>query len=108
MHYIDSKQEITFQQIDSAAMKIGLYGKAKQNLARKDVADPKLAFIVGNLAEFYGTGSEHNKPERVKRIKHVSQVLRNLPNKVKFTGFVESRGCTSMDHYNVHFDRESY
>lgn len=75
---------------------------------RKDVADPKLPFIVGNLAEFYGTGTEHNKPERVRRIKHVSQVLRNLPNKVNFTGFVESTGCTSMDHYNVHFDRESY
>ena len=75
---------------------------------RKDVADPKLPFIVGNLAEFYGTGYQHNKPERVIRIKHVSQVLRNLPNKVKFTGFVESTGCTSMDHYNVHFDRESY
>ncbi len=75
---------------------------------RADLKDDKLAFIVGNLAEFYGTGKDHRSPDRVKRIDHVRSVLRALPNKVANTGFVESSACSSPDHHKVHFDRKSY
>ena len=75
---------------------------------RKDLANPKLPFIVGNLAEFYGTGKDHNKPDRVKRIDKVRAVLRSLPKKVKNTGFAESTDCSSPDRHMVHFDRKSY
>jgi arylsulfatase A-like enzyme len=75
---------------------------------RKDLGDPDLPFIVGNLAEFYGTGKDHSKPDRVKRINQVRSVLRELPDKVPNTGFAESTGCSSPDHHMVHFDRKSY
>jgi len=75
---------------------------------RKDVGNDRLPFIVGNLAEFYGTDKEHNAPDRVKRIDAVREVLRALPQKVPFTGFVESTDCASPDKHMVHFDRKSY
>ncbi|WP_164123452.1 sialate O-acetylesterase [Sphingobacterium sp. xlx-130] len=75
---------------------------------RNDLGVVDLPFVVGNLAEFYGTGPDHNAPQRVLQINTVKQTLRNLPQKVKHTGFVESVGCKSIDHHNVHFDRESY
>jgi len=75
---------------------------------RKDLADDKLPFIVGNLAEFYGTSKEHSQPDRVKRIDQVRGVLRSLPKKVKNTGCAESTNCSSPDHHKVHFDRKSY
>jgi len=87
------------------------YDQKLQQLAadvRKDLKDDKLPFIVGNLAEFYGTGPGHNKPDRVKRIDKVRGVLRALPDKVKYTGFVESTDCSSPDRHMVHFDRKSY
>lgn len=75
---------------------------------RTDLNIPELPFIVGNLAEFYGTGKEHCAPQRVKQINTVKQTLHDLPLKIKYTGFVKSSGCSSIDHYNVHFDRKSY
>jgi len=75
---------------------------------RADLADGQLPFIAGNLAEFYGTGPDHNAPDRVKRIDEVRAALRALPQKVPFTGFVESTGCSSEDSNMVHFDRKSY
>jgi len=75
---------------------------------RGDIKDDKLPFIVGNLAEFYGTSKEHSQPDRVKRIDKIRGILRALPGKVRHTGFVESTGCSSPDHHNVHFDRKSY
>ncbi len=75
---------------------------------RRDLGIDKLPFIAGNLAEFYGTGPEHNAPERVKNIDKIRSVLRALPQQVKYTGFVESTGCSSFDGHNVHFNRESY
>ncbi len=75
---------------------------------RKDLGDAQLPFIVGNLAEFYGTGKDHNAPDRVARINQIKGILRSLPEKVPHTGFVESTGCTSPDHHMVHFDRKSY
>lgn len=75
---------------------------------RNDLGDAQLPFIVGNLAEFYGTGRDHNAPDRVNRIKRVKSALRAVPENIKKTGFVESTGCTSIDHHKVHFDRNSY
>ncbi len=75
---------------------------------RKDLNNDKLPFIVGNLAEFYGTGRDHNSPERVKNINKVRETLRSLPGKVNMTGFVESKDCSSADQHMVHFDRQSY
>ncbi|NKI27480.1 sialate O-acetylesterase [Arenibacter sp. 6A1] len=75
---------------------------------RTDLNNPKLPFIVGNLAEFYGTGKDHNAAERVKKIDQVKKALRDLPSKVKNTGFAESSDCKSIDQHMVHFDRESY
>jgi hypothetical protein len=75
---------------------------------RLDLGAPQLPFIVGNLAEFYGTGKDHRAPDRVKRIDQVRAALRALPEAVAHTGFVESTGCASPDHHMVHFDRKSY
>ena len=75
---------------------------------RRDLGNEDLPFIVGNLAEFYGTGKDHSQPDRVKRIDRVREVLRSLPKTVKNTGFVESTDCSSPDHHMVHFDRKSY
>lgn len=75
---------------------------------RTDLDEPELMVIIGNLAEFYGTGSDHSAPERVKRIKKVKDSLRNISNELPYVGFVESSGLRSIDQHQVHFDRESY
>ena len=72
---------------------------------RLDLDEPDLIFIVGNLAEFYGTGTDHSAPERVRQI---GKVKESLPDKLPHVGFVESTGLRSHDHHQVHFDRESY
>ena len=74
---------------------------------RKDLGDATLPFIVGNLAEFYGTGKDHNAPDRVARISKIKGILRSLPEKVPHTGFVESTGCSPAARAKVHFDRKS-
>ena len=75
---------------------------------RLDLDEPDLIFIVGNLAEFYGTGTDHSALERVRQIGKVKESLRNMPDKLPHVGFVESTGLRSHDHHQVHFDRESY
>jgi len=74
---------------------------------RKDLGNPQLPFIAGNLAEFYGTGKDHKAPDRVARITKVKEILRRLPKKVPHTGFVESTGCSPAARAKVHFDRKS-
>jgi hypothetical protein len=75
---------------------------------RKDLGDAKLPFIVGNLAEFYGTGKDHNAPDRVARISKIRGILRSLPDKIPHTGFVESTGCSpATARAKVHFNRKS-
>ena len=74
---------------------------------RKDLGNPQLPFIVGNLAEFYGTGKDHKAPDRVARISKIKAILRSLPNKVPHSGFVESTDCTPAARPKVHFDRKS-
>jgi hypothetical protein len=74
---------------------------------RKDLGNSKLPFIVGNLAEFYGTGKDHKAPDRVARISKIKAILRSLPKKVPHNGFVESTGCTPAARPKVHFDRKS-
>jgi hypothetical protein len=75
---------------------------------REDLGDAKLPFIVGNLAEFYGTGKDHNAPDRIARIGKIQGILRSLPKKVPHTGFVESTGCSPAARAKVHFDRKSH
>ena len=74
---------------------------------RQDLGNPQLPFIVGNLAEFYGTGKDHKAPDRVARITKIKKILRSLPKKVPHTGFVESTGCSPAARAKVHFDRKS-
>ena len=74
---------------------------------REDLGNPQLPFIVGNLAEFYGTGKDHKAPDRVARITKIKEILRSLPKKVPHTGFVESTGCSPAARAKVHFDRKS-
>lgn len=74
---------------------------------RKDLGNPQLPFIVGNLGEFYGTGKDHKAPDRVARITKIKEILRSLPKKVPHTGFVESTGCSPAARAKVHFDRKS-
>ena len=74
---------------------------------REDLGNPQLRFIVGNLAEFYGTGQDHKAPDRVARITKIKEILRRLPKKVPHTGFVESTGCSPAARAKVHFDRKS-
>ena len=74
---------------------------------RKDLGNPQLPFIVGNLAEFYGTGKDHKALDRVARITKIKEILRSLPKKVPHTGFVESTGCSPAARAKVHFDRKS-
>jgi hypothetical protein len=75
---------------------------------RTDLGDGGIPFVVGDLAEFYGTGPEHNAPDRVGRIRTVRVALRSLPGKVAHTAFVPSTGGQSIDGHLVHFDRVSY
>lgn len=75
---------------------------------RQDLNIPNLPFVVGNLAEFYGTGKDHNSPERVLQIGLVKKALQTLPQKVNNTGYVSSKNCRSIDKHMVHFDRKSY
>ncbi|QTD38447.1 hypothetical protein JL193_03905 [Polaribacter batillariae] len=74
---------------------------------RSDLKNSNLPFIVGNLAEFYGTGPDHNAPKRVERINMVKQSLRNMPNLLPNVAFVESKGLKARQHHQVHFDRAS-
>lgn len=74
---------------------------------RKDLKIKNLPFVLGNLAEFYGTGSDHNAPDRVKSIDKIKSSLRNMPNQLPNVAFVESKGLTAREHHLVHFNRES-
>ena len=74
---------------------------------RKDLGNLRLPFIVGNLAEFYGSGKDHKAPDRVARINRIKGILRSLPKKILHTGFVESTGCSPAARAKVHFDRSS-
>ncbi|MFT5687979.1 MAG: hypothetical protein ACI8PQ_000811 [Planctomycetota bacterium] len=76
--------------------------------AREELRDAELPFIVGNLAPFYGTGPDHNAPERVRQIEQVRHALRTLPRRMEHTAFVSAVGTSSPDHHMVHFDRASY
>jgi hypothetical protein len=75
---------------------------------RADLNLPSLPFVVGELADFYGTGPDHRAPDRVARIATVQQVLRDLPQRVPGTAYASSKGLHSIDQHMVHFDRASY
>ncbi len=91
--------------------KTDVYEKKLHRLIRDvrgDLKEANLPFIVGNLAEFYGTGKDHNAPDRVARISKIRDILKRLPETVPHTGFVESTGCSPAARPKVHFNRESY
>lgn len=71
---------------------------------RRDLSQPTLLFIVGNLAEFYGEGrsAEHNAGITI-----IRQALRDLAAKDPWSGFVETDGLSCPDTSWVHFDRAS-
>lgn len=75
---------------------------------RIDLKEPDLPFIIGDLAEFYGTGKEHCTPDRVERINKLRNALKKISQNVPHTGFVSTKDLRSHDHYQVHFDRNSY
>lgn len=75
---------------------------------RADLGSPRLPFVCGELADFYGTNPDHAAPDRVARIGRIQQILRDLPKRVPQTACASSKGLRSMDGNNVHFDRASY
>lgn len=75
---------------------------------RTDLGEPDLPVVIGDLAEFYGTGKDHSDPDRVKRINKVRNTLKEISQKVSHTSFVPTTGLHSHDHHQVHFDRDSY
>ena len=78
------------------------------NDLRTDLGMPDLPFIIGDLAEFYGTHKEHSAPERLKQIEQVREALRTMQDKLPNVGFVKTTGLVSHDFHQVHFGRDSY
>lgn len=87
-------------------------GKLHQLIAdlRADLGIEDLPFIVGNLGELYGVGDNPNPdPDKVTRVKKIKAILRSLPEKVKYTGFVDSIGLDYCDRPKcTHFDKAGY
>jgi hypothetical protein len=75
---------------------------------RADLNLPDLPFVAGQLGDFYGTGPEHNAPDRIARIEVVQKALKELPERLPYTAWVSSAGLKSIDEHRVHFDRASY
>ena len=75
---------------------------------RTDLGMPDLPFIIGDLAEFYGTHPDHSAPDRVIRIRHLHNTLLTMQYRMPNVGFVPSTGLQSHDINNVHFNRASY
>ncbi len=84
-------------------------GKLKQLIEdlRADVKNPGLPVVVGDLGEFYGTGPDHNAPQRVQQIGQVRNTLRDLPGQLRQVAFVESSGLVARERHQVHFNRNS-
>jgi hypothetical protein len=73
---------------------------------RADLKIPNLIFVVGDLAEFYGTNPKHHL--HIDGIIAVRDALSGLPYRVRCTGFVSTTGLKSADEEFVHFDQPSY
>jgi len=89
------------------------YGKKLQKLIadiRADLNQPKLPFIVGDLCPGYSMAQDKNGKEVWQAgIKEVKKILKEIPSKVKYTGFVSSDGLHyETKKHRVHFDRDSY
>ena len=82
-------------------------GKLMQLIAdiRQDSGVDNLPFLIGNLAEFYGTYKDHSG--RINLIDQIRQTLKETAEKVPHAAFVPSTGLTSPDKNMVHFDRKS-
>ena len=75
---------------------------------RTDLNEPNLPFIIGDLAEFYGTSPEHANSDRLERIAQVRKVLKEMSEDLPNVGYVPSIGLESHDSHQVHFNRASY
>ena len=81
-------QEIIRQALwakQSGRLKAILWHQGESDTVTPELADlgmPDLPFIIGDLAEFYGTHKEHAAPNRVKRIHQVREALKNMPNRL--------------------------
>jgi hypothetical protein len=74
------------------------------NDLRTDLNDSRLAFVCGDLAEFYGVGrNEIHKAG----IPIVRRTLHELPFRLPYTYCVATDGLKSPDEHYVHFDRWS-
>lgn len=74
------------------------------NDLRTDLNDSRLAFVCGDLAEFYGVGrSETHKAG----IPIIRRTLHELPFRLPYTYCVSTDGLKSPDEHYVHFDRWS-
>lgn len=100
---------ILWHQGESDAINAKLAPRYEENLhgliadCRKDIKDAMLPFIVGDLVDSWGV--KGNAKKHAKNIALVRDVLRELPNKVKNTAFVESKDCSAA---GVHFKRDGY
>lgn len=82
-------------------------GKLRNLIAdtRSAVGDPNLPFIIGNLAEFYGTHPDHAK--RLDLIDQIRATLKSVATRVPGCAFVPSTGLADSQGKGVHFNRAS-
>lgn len=73
---------------------------------RTDCDSPRLPFIIGNLAEFYGVCPDHSV--RIKLINQVRGILFRVASGEPDANFVPTTGLESADENFVHFNRSSY
>lgn len=85
-------------------------GKLRQLIAdlRSDCGDPNLPFLIGNLAEFYGTCVADNHNARLPLINQVRGALYRVGTETPNAAFVASTGLVPDDGHFVHFNRASY
>ncbi|MBX2925171.1 MAG: sialate O-acetylesterase [Chitinophagaceae bacterium] len=71
---------------------------------RKDLSNSRLAFVCGDLAEFYGQGRSATHKAGIPIIR---RTLHELPLRLPYTYCVATDGLKSPDEHYVHFDRWS-
>lgn len=72
---------------------------------RLESGNPKLPFVIGNLAEFYGVHADHSS--RIGRINRLRGILYGVATTVPYCAFASSSGLEDKQGALVHFDRAS-